>query len=266
MTQPLVGTTPAAGGYLDVDNRFQGGHRTGLIAVLFRDARGADTNISPHNPNGTVRWSPFAQDGQLRNDLFAVKRVDGFWVPNEDENEGWYLTGAFGEGNGITSKPKITVDKQMIEQSNRPFETEKTEQEDPFSFSILQNLMPWNVRLRNDLPLVDVDGNSLVEAPGEVDAGWAESLEATEVQRQFLLYSIRKKSGRYLYEVEAYDCAKLTDLSEYQRGKKGKAAELTFDPEPSGFYMGVVDGEYKPIAKYTHVGGDAWESLADDGS
>ena len=262
MVQPPTGTTPAAGGYTDVDNRFQGGHRTGLIAVLFRDAHGADTDISPHNSNGTVKWSPLAQDGQLRDDLFAFKReAGGFWVVNEDANEGWHLAGAFGEGKGPSTKPKIDTDDQAIEQTNWPFDSVITKQDEPFTFQALQNLQPAIMRLRNNLPLSASNGDLLVEAPGQPDAGYSQPLETDTIDRQFLLYGIRKRQGRYQFEVEAYDCTQLSDIGERTYGKKGTAAELTYKPIPSGFYMAMVDGEYKPVIKHTFVGGDAWAAL-----
>lgn len=261
MTQPATGVLPADGGYLDVDNRFQGGHRTGLIAVFFRAARGAATNISPHKPDGSVAWSPFSLDNKLRNDLRAFKRVNGTWVRNEDTNEGWLQAGAFGDGSGPSQRPGITTDKQRIEQSNWPFETEVTEQDEPFTFQALQNLWPGILRLRNNLPLADANGNLLAETPGEQDAGWSQRLDPGGPANQFLLYGIRKREGRYLYEVDAYDCARLSNIGERKMGKKGTAAELTFDPEPSGFFMAVVDGEYVPIIKHTFVGGDAWTAL-----
>jgi hypothetical protein len=265
MTQPMTGTTPAAGGYLDVDNRFQGGHRTGLIAVLFRDARGADTNISPHDEAGEVAWSPFAQDQTLRKDLFAERRDEnGFWVPNEETpNEGWYLAGAFAEGNGPSTKPSIDTDDQMIEQTNWPFESQITKQDEPFSFTALQNLQPALLRLRNNLPLVDGNGDSLVEAPGEPDFGVSQPLESDEPLRQFLLYGIRKRGGKYLYEVEAYAACRLTNVGERKMGKKGTAAEFTFKPIPDGIFSGFQDGVFKPIIKHTFVGGEAWEELAE---
>lgn len=262
MALPATGTTPSAGGYLDVDNRYQGGHRTGLIAVAFRDARGADTDISPHNANGTAKWSPLAQDGKLRDDLFAEKRVNGFLVPNTTTNEGWYLAGAFGEGNGPSEKPSISTDEQMIEQSNWPFESDIMKQDEPFTFQALQNLQPAIARLIKNLPLSAANGDSLVEVPGAPSAtGWSQVLESVKIGRQFLLYGIRHRNGKYLYEVDAYDFATLNNVGERQRGKKGKAAELTFKPEPSGFFMAMVDGEYKPIIKHTFVGGEAWGAL-----
>lgn len=262
MSQPTTGTTPAAGGYTTVDNRFQGGHRTGLIAVLFRDARGAATNISPvSDSSGTYGWSPFATDEGLRDDLFAELRVGGFWVPNPDTNEGWYLAGAFGEGNGPSTKPSIDTEDQMIEQSNWPFESQITKQDEPFTFQALQNLQPAIQRLRKNLPLADGDGNTLVEGPGVEGAGWSQPLEGDEPLRQFLLYGIRKRGGKYLYEVDAYDACRLSNVGERTYGKKGTAAELTYRPVPSGYFMGLQDGEYKPIIKHTFVGGEAWTDL-----
>lgn len=262
MSQPSTGTTPAAGGYTTVDNRFQGGHRTGLIAVLFRDARGAATNISPHSDAaGTYNWSPFAQDDSLREDLFAELRVGGFWLPNEETNEGWYLAGAFGEGNGPSTKPSIDTDDQMIEQSNWPFESQITKQDEPFTFQALQNLQPAIQRLAKNLPLVDSAGDTLVELPGQADAGWSQPLESDEPLRQFLLYGIRKRGGKYVYEVDAYDACRLSNKGERTYGKKGTAAELTYRPVPSGYFMAAQDGEYKPIIKHTFVGGEAWTDL-----
>lgn len=261
MTQPAVGTTPSAGGYLDVDNRFQGGHRTGLISVFFRDFRGAATDISPHDASGAVKFSPFALDGKLRDDLRAFKRVNGTWVPNSDTNEGWIQAGAFGDGNGPSQKPNITTDKQRIEQSAWPFESEVTEQEEPFTFQALQNLFPGILRLRNNLPLSDANGNLLVETPGEANFGVSQKLEPGGPARQFLLYGIRKREGKYVYEIDAYDYCTLSNIGERKMGKKGTAAELTFDPQPSGYFMAMVDHEYVQIIKHTFIGGDAWESL-----
>ena len=104
------------------------------------------------NANGTVKWSPFAQNGELRDDLFAEKRVNGFLVPNTTTNEGWYLAGAFGEGNGPSEKPSISTDEQMIEQSNWPFESDIMKQDEPFTFQALQNLQPAIARLIKNLP------------------------------------------------------------------------------------------------------------------
>lgn len=262
MTRPNTGTTFTAGGFNDVDNRFQT-QRTGLVAALFRDARGEDTDISPHNSNGSVRWSPLATDGQLRDDLFAWKRVNGVWVLNEDDNEGWFSVGAFAEGDGPSSKPSFDTDDQMIEQSNWPFDTDTTKQDEPFSFTALEQAKPPMRRLRNNLPLVDSNGDPLVELPGAADAGWGQPLDPNTPDRQWLLVTARKRGGKVFYDVDGYSCAKLTGIGESRRGKKGTAAALTYKPQPDGYFMAMVDGEYIPIIKYTWHGGDAWAALGD---
>jgi hypothetical protein len=35
-------------------------------------------------------WSPFDDSGHLRDDLMAVKKVDGKWVANERPNDGFW--------------------------------------------------------------------------------------------------------------------------------------------------------------------------------
>lgn len=261
MTRPSTGTTFAAGGYGDRDNRFQGGHRSGLIAVAWRDARGTDTDISPHNPDGSVKYSPLAEDGQLRDDMWAFVKQNGMLVPNSNTNEGWHLSAAHSEGDGPSTKPSLDVDDQMIEQDNWPFDTDLTKQDEPFTFTPLETAKPSVRRLRLNLPMVDSNGDLLVETPGGVDAVWTQPLDPSAPDRQFLLISARKRGGRFFYEIEGYDCARLTDIGENKRGKKGTAASLTFKPVPSGVFMGVQDGEYKPIIKALWHGGDMWSSL-----
>ena len=260
MTRPATGTTFSAGGYSDVDNRFNDS-RTGLVAALIRDARGADTDISPHNDDGTVNWSPLAEDGQLRDDLFAFVREDGIWQENADTNEGFHLIGAFGEGNGPQFKPSYDSDEQMIEQSNVPFDVVTTKDDEPFSFSALETGRPVLRRLRNNLRLADSDGVNLVETPGGVDAGWSKPVDGEPIDRQVLLVRARKRAGKTLYVVDGYACAKLTDVGNSKIGKKGDSAELTWKPYPDGYFMGYVDGEFIPIIKHTWVGGDAWPDL-----
>ena len=260
MTRPATGTTFTAGGFNDVDNRFQD-NRTGLVAALVRDARGADTDISPHTSNGAVAFSPLAEDGTLRADLFAHVREGGIWVENSDANQGFHLAGAFAEGNGPQSKPSIDSDEQMIEQSNAPFDVVPTKDDEPFSFTAVETAKPFLRRLRNNLRLVDALGASLVEVPGAADAGWSKPIDSDTVDRQVLLVRARRRGGKTLYIVDGYACTKLTDVGNSRMGKKGESAELTFKPVPDGFFMGYVDGEFVPIIKHTWVGGDAWTEL-----
>lgn len=260
MAIPATGTTWKAGGFNDVDNRFL--ERGGLIAALVRDARGSATNITPTDENGTVLWSPFAEDGQLRDDLFAFKKVDGFWVTNPEANEGFHLVGAFKEGDGPKKKGSLDTDDYMIEQSNSPFDSIITKEEETFSFTAVETLKPAWKRLRNNLRLNDANGVSLCEDPGLQNAVWVKPLEADFVDRQVLLLRARKVGGKFIYTCTGYACARLSDVGDAQMGKKdADAAELTFKAIPDGFLMGLVDGEYGPAIKAEWAGGDGWSAL-----
>lgn len=262
MALPSTGTTWDEAGFADNDNRFL--ERGKLTAALVRDARGAATNISPHSDSaGTVAWSPFAQDGKWRDDLFAFVRSSGVWVPNGDANEGFHLVGAFAQGNGPGSKPAIRNDDFMIEQSNFPFDTDLTEEGEPFSFQAVETAKPSMRRLRNNLRLNDANGNALVEVPGAANAGWGRPLDGENVERQVLLVREFKRGGLPIYKVDGYSLCKLTDIGNSKLDKKdSEAAELTYQPLPDGYFMASIDGEFRPILKWTWVGGAGWTALA----
>lgn len=262
MAQASTGTTWDAAGLGNTDNRFL--ERGKLVAALIRDARGAATDISPHNSDGSIRWSPFAADGKWRNDLFAFVRTNGFWLTNEiTPNDGFHLVGAFKEGDGPSQKPKIDNDKFMIVQSNHPFDVDIVSEELPFSFTAVETAKPLMRRLRNNLPLNDpATGAVLVEDPGLFNAVWCKPLDADNVDRQVLLCREKSISGQKIRTVEGYALAKLSDMGESKKDKKdSEAADLTYDPLPDGFFMGMVDGEYRPIIKATWVAGDGWTAL-----
>jgi len=160
MTQPANGGTWIAAGMEDRAPEFL--RRGKPKAVAVRDARGSATDISPHNSDGSVRFSPFAADNTLRLDFFARRKVDGIYQTVTEPNLGCYGLGAFKEGDGPAMEPKITQDRFMIEQSGQPYDTELTEEVEPFSLTPVDTADPVYQRLRNNLPLSDQDGNSLV--------------------------------------------------------------------------------------------------------
>ncbi|EUA67416.1 putative gp11 [Mycobacteroides abscessus subsp. bolletii 1513] len=96
MTQPETGADWSVGGFTDTDSRFA--IRGPLVAVLARDYRGAATDISPHV------FNPLAKDGKLRADLFARRKVGGYWVNNPEPNQGWLFLGA----NTKTGGPSVS--------------------------------------------------------------------------------------------------------------------------------------------------------------
>lgn len=263
MSLPATGTTWDGAGFNNNDSRFL--ERGKLRAVLIRDARGVDTDISPFTAGGTVQFSPFAQDGKWRADLLAWVKVNGEWVVNPTSNQGFHLVGAFKDGDGPTSKPSIKNDDFMILQSNFPFDTDTVEEGEAFSFTAVETAKPVIRRLRNNLALNDAStGASIVELPGEDEYGWARPLETANPERQVLMVSEFKRGGRPFYAVDGYALCKLTDIGNSKKDKKdSEAAELTFTPLPDGFFSAFQDGVYAPILKYTWVGGTGRDALGD---
>lgn len=260
MTLPATGTTFDGAGFNDLDSRYL--ERGKLRQVLIRDARGGATNISPHNSDGSVAWSPFAQDNTWRDDLVAFKRVNGVWIANPSTNEGFHIAGAFKEGDGPSTKPNIREDDFMILQSNFPFDSDVVEEGEPFSFTAVETAKPLIRRLRNNLPLNDKDGNALVELPGRANAGWSRPLDADNVERQVLLVSEFKRGGLPIYTVDGYSLAKLSGIGTSKKDKRdSEAAEVTYMPLPDGYFMAMVDGVYRPILRHTWVGGAGWAAL-----
>jgi len=265
MALPTTGATWDAAGFADLDNRFL--ERGKLRQVLIRDARGAATNISPHNPDGTVNFSPFALDGTWRNDLLAYTQINGEWEYNYLPNQGFHIAGAFRDTMGPNTKPRIRNDDFLILQSNFPYDSDIVEDAEPFSFSAVETAKPLIRRLRNNLPLNDANGNVLVEAPGMLPAGWAKPVDADNVERQILLVSQFNKRGLPVYVVDGYSLCRLSNIGASKKDKKdSEAAELEYEPLPDSFFMAVVDGVYRPILKYTWVGGTGWAAMADVGS
>ena len=131
MSQPATGTTWNRGGYADIDPRLIA--RGGLQCVLVRDNRGQATNISPFSTfsgdfaSATVGFSPFAQDGELRDDLIAAQLDNGQWVSNPSSNEGFLAIGSQTEDGGAERNPTTSSDDLRILQSNWPVDTAITE-------------------------------------------------------------------------------------------------------------------------------------------
>lgn len=260
MTQPATGTTYDGAGFSDLDSRFL--ERGKLVQALVRDARGAATDISPHNPDGSLRWSPFAEDNTWRDDLLITRRVNGAWVNAATPNQKFHITGAFKEGDGPGSKPSIRKDDFMIVQSNFPFDSDLVEEGEPFSFTPVETGKPLIRRLRNNLPLTSQSGDNLVEDPGTLNAGWSRPLDGENIGRQVLLVRELRKDGLPIYVVDGYALAKLDDIGNSKKDKRdSEASELTYNPLPDGYFMAMVDGVYRPILRHTWVGGAGWTAL-----
>lgn len=269
MTQPAVGTTWDAAGLNDIDNRFA--ERGGLQAVAIRDYRGAATDISPFAADTTtVNWSPFAQDGSVRADLFARKLVDGIWVDNTDTNDGWFYLGAQTENGGAERDPNMRSDDLMILQSNYPFDSEVIQKGKTVKFTSVHTADPLIQRLEADLPLQDANGDSLVPAPGGADYGVGSMANTDTVERQLLLFFAKRKAGKFLYRVEGYPLVKFDNQARKRRSKTDPdTAELTYKVLPDPFFMipdpaGEID--LVPGVDYVWYAGGAWTDMAVAGS
>lgn len=260
MTQPASGTTWNGAGFNDRGPEFL--RRGKAVAVMSRDARGAATDLSPHNADGSVRWSPFAQDNKWRDDLLGIKKANGYFVTNTDTNQGFINLGPCKDGNGPTRKPKITNDRFMILQSNAPYDTDLTEEVEPFSIELVDTASPWVQRLRNNRPFSDVNGNSLMEDPGQLNAGFSRLLNGANPGRQFLIVRERLWNGLPIYSADAIALCKLDDIGNSKMDKKdSEASELTYLPVDDSRFMAFQDGEYQPVLVHTFWGGAGWTAL-----
>jgi hypothetical protein len=249
---PSTGTDFVAGGFNNNDSRFL--ERGKLTAVLVRDARGPATDISPYDSTGAVKWSPLATNGQLRNDLFAIVKVNGVWQVNGSPNEGWHLFGAFKEGEGPSIKPSIDKDDFMIEQQDEPFDSIRTKQDEPFTVTAVETLRDSWRRLRNDLPFSDSLGNLLVKTPG-ASTGWSKALGSEAVDRQVLLVRQFTKGGKKVTTVKGYSLCHINEFGEAKMGKKdAESAPITFQPLPDGIFISTIDGvNGVPIIKHEWI-------------
>jgi hypothetical protein len=272
MSSPATGGTWKQVGLDVVDNRFY--DRGGKAAVLIRDNRGVATDVSPYHP-GTPNapyFSPFAQDGQLRKDLFAMQLVDGIWQVNPDPNQGWWLVGAMDERGGPDRKPNIRHDDAMILQSTFPFDTDLTAEGLTLQFTPVEVNKPLIRRLRMNLPLTDESGNSLVEGFGGSPYNISKPVDGDDPDRQIMLIFQRTKGGKSIWRVEIYPLVKNTDLGNAKRDKTAPdAGPLTYTVLPDPFHIDLdptishsdaLNGTLIPALYSEWVGGDGWNAIA----
>jgi hypothetical protein len=267
MTIPATGTSWRAGGYADVDSRFN--TRGGLAAIGIRMNRGSATNISPFAAGSppTRHWSPFALDGNPRDDLWAVIRVNGEWVTNPDPNEGFWLIGAMTEDGGPERAPDVSNDNQMILQSNAPFDSDLTEENMAINFTGVETLKPLLKRLRMNLALSDSAGNPIVEDPGSENFSIGKPVDNDGPEYQLLLFFARRKNGRYLYTCEAYSLCKLNNIGSFRRSKTDPdAGELGYMVLPDPYFVGKDPNdpeseELVPILYNEWTSGEGWTAI-----
>ena len=268
MTIPATGTSWRAGGFSDVDARFN--TRGGLAAILIRDNRGAETNISPWqsgSPTPVRNWSPFALDGNPRDDLFAYVLVDGDWIPNPNPNEGFHLIGALTEDGGPERASDISNDNQMILQSNMPFDSDLTSEALSINFTGVETVKPLMKRLRMNLALSDEAGNSLVEDPGTDNFDIGKPIDNEGPEYQIILMFARRKRGKFLYTAEGYSLCKLNDIGSFRRSKTDPdAGSLGYMVLPDPYFVGKdpnnpTSNELVPLYYAEWTSGEAWTDI-----
>lgn len=267
MSIPAVGTTWKAGGFADIDRRFS--VRGGLASIGIRMNRGAATNISPWAAGSppTRNWSPFALDGNPRDDLWAFVRVNGEWITNPDPNEGFILIGANSEDGGPERAPDVKNDNQMVLQSNAPFDSDLIEESMAINFTGVETLKPSMKRLRMNLALQDGSGNSLVEDPGTENFSLGKPVDNDGPEYQIILFFARRKGVGFVYTAEAYSLCKLNNIGPFKRSKTDPdAGELGYMVLPDPYFVGKdpnnpSSDELVPILYNEWVSGDGWAAF-----
>lgn len=232
------------------------------VAVFCRDARGDATDLSPHNSDGSIRWSPYAHDMTLRGDLLQILKPGRYFINNPDPNEGFINLGPFKDSDGPSWKPKVSQDRFMILQDIEPYDSEITELTEPFSITPVDTGTPWVQRLRDNNPFSDEDGNSLIEDPGQLNAVFARTLSNFNPGRQFLFFRTRNWNGLPIHSCDVIALAKWDDIGNSKMDKKdSEASELTYLPISDGACMAVINGVYQPIKRYRIWGGKGYAAL-----
>ena len=267
MAQPAEGTTLAAGGFLDIHKPFV--ERGGAQWVAIRDNRGEETDMSPFEDDGvTVKWSPFAQDNKLRADLWIRPRVNGKFVYNDSQNEGWWHTGANAEAGGAEREPNTSSSDLKALQSIYPVDSALTEKFYTVSWISLNTADPLIHRLEADQVLCDAQGEPLVPLPGESNYFAGPTLSDVQPEFQLMLGFARRTSGGFIYRVEGYPAVKLDAQASKRRSiEDADTFEPTYKVLPNEYFM-VPDpeGSGSLVPGYFGVwfGGPGWsEQLAE---
>lgn len=221
--------------------------RGGKWSLLARDNKGQATSISP----GGSFVSPFAQDGNWRDDLLAVKTVNNKQVYNQTANLGFHKIGC-SSPDGFVQEHDTNVDALEILQSIDPARVDMTSREKRVTFTgfennrVLHRLM-YNLSLDNILHPSKAGTTYVVEESDEIDF----------MERQFILIHEDKAAG--LAERTAFGLSRavLSSIGNMQGSKTDPtAAELQFTRLIDPYFIG---SKGQPIISCMWVSGEAWE-------
>lgn len=267
MTQPMTGTTWNGAGLGDIGSEFL--EIGEPLQILTRMARGESTDISPHNADGSVRYSPFAQDNKLVDNLLGQIRSGQYLVTNPEPNQGWLTIGAFKDGKGPQSKPSVKSSMFRIIQNRLPYYTSLTEESEAFSFEPVDTMRPVVQHLLKNLPTHNANGDIIVGDPGALNGGYSRTIAGRNPGRQFLVCREiqTSKTGLPIYKIDGYALSRLSDKGNSKKEKDdSEASELTYEPESDNIMMALAfneygELEYQPVLMHTWYGGPGWTAL-----
>jgi hypothetical protein len=221
--------------------------RGGKWSLLVRDYDGLRTNISP----GGDFVSPMAADGLWRDDLLAVKTVNGKQVYNQTANEGFHKIGC-SSPDGFVQEHDINVDALEILQSIDPARVDLTSREKRVVFTGFENNRVLH-RLLNDLPLTNILHPSRAGATYVVE----ENDEIDFIERQFILIHEDKAAGQVERTAFGLSRAVRSNIGNLVGTKTDPtSAELSFTRLIDPHFIGT---KQQPLISCMWVSGEAWE-------
>lgn len=239
MAQPASGVSFKAAGLAYLNSLLV--RRGPQWSVAVRDYGGSLTNISP----GSTFESPFADDGNWRDDLFAiVKNADGQWVYNTKPNLGFYPVGYI-HPDGVERAPKINSDPLEGLQSLDPVRVDMQKRDKTLMFTPLEQNLVVDA-LRFNLPLVNVLERA---ATGETYFA-GESTDDLPLRRQVFVFHEDKQGGLIARNAFPFPRCVLTDLGSEKGNKKdADAAKFTLSREVDPYFVDangvpLIDGRW----------------------
>ena len=244
MAQPATGVSFKASGLAYVDpSRIRRGGRWQLAV---RDYNGSDTNISP----GSAFGAPMAADGLWRDDLFAVKKVNGRWVYNNNANLGYYPIGSQ-HPDGIERTSKVDSDPLEILQSLDPARVDLQKRERSLVFTPREHV-PWIDLIQFNRPLVNV-----LEGGAASTYFASESSDPEFVERQVLVMHEDTIGGKVERNCFPFARCNLTDLGSQKGNKKDvDETKLTLTRLIDPWF---TDADGVPLIDGRWTTGDLWD-------
>lgn len=265
MAQEPTGATWAGAGLADIDPRLS--ERGPLQGVIIRDYRGAATDISPfENDGSTVKFSPLAADGKLHPNLLGARLVNGVWSVNPNPNLGFIFLGANTEDGGPERNANVENDDLYVLQAHYTYDSAVIRKGKTVAFTLVESLRPAVHALEYECPLNDPDtGELIVGDLGDPNYFVGSQLDPTQVDRQILLFFAKQTDAGPIYRIEPLPRVRLDDQGAKRRTKTDPdAVELTFQLLPDPYFTIPARDGAGVVAGFDGmwVGGSGWEALS----